>query len=156
MRRRPPRSTRTDTRFPYTTLFRSEAARCEIERRLLQTEDAGSAALGRTIPWLRSLGLALVVALPPALGLGLYLQLGTPDLPDLPLAGRDLGGPAEMALLAARLEARAAENPDDVEARLVLAQVYERGGDFRSEEHTSGTPVTNAHLVCRLLLDKKN
>src|SRR3546814_7950963 len=35
-----------------------------------------------------------------------------------------------------------------------------RGGDLgsftaRSEEHTSGTPVTNAHLVCRLLLEKK-
>src|SRR3546814_3339046 len=27
MRRRPPRSTRTDTLFPYTTLFRSAAAR---------------------------------------------------------------------------------------------------------------------------------
>src|SRR3546814_7498467 len=27
MRRRPPRSTRTDTRFPYTTLFRSGSAR---------------------------------------------------------------------------------------------------------------------------------
>src|SRR3546814_4657352 len=27
---------------------------------------------------------------------------------------------------------------------------------IRSEEHTSGTPVTNAHLVCRLLLEKKN
>src|SRR3546814_1506118 len=26
---------------------------------------------------------------------------------------------------------------------------------WRSEEHTSGTPVTNAHLVCRLLLEKK-
>src|SRR3546814_18199745 len=26
MRRRPPKSTRTDTRFPYTTLFRSAAA----------------------------------------------------------------------------------------------------------------------------------
>src|SRR3546814_8842327 len=26
----------------------------------------------------------------------------------------------------------------------------------RSEEHTSGTPVTNAHPVCRLLLEKKN
>src|SRR3546814_2545547 len=26
---------------------------------------------------------------------------------------------------------------------------------IRSEEHTSGTPVTNAHLVCRLLLEKK-
>src|SRR3546814_7737447 len=26
---------------------------------------------------------------------------------------------------------------------------------IRSEEHTSETPVTNAHLVCRLLLEKK-
>src|SRR3546814_1880692 len=26
----------------------------------------------------------------------------------------------------------------------------------RSEEHTSETPVTNAHLVCRLLLENKN
>src|SRR3546814_8837536 len=25
-----------------------------------------------------------------------------------------------------------------------------------SEEHTSGTPVTNAHLVCGFLLDKKH
>src|SRR3546814_4027245 len=29
MRRRPPRSTRTDTLFPYTTLFRSASARLE-------------------------------------------------------------------------------------------------------------------------------
>src|SRR3546814_10190933 len=28
-------------------------------------------------------------------------------------------------------------------------------GRVRSEEHTSETPVTNAHLVCRLLLEKK-
>src|SRR3546814_9434778 len=27
---------------------------------------------------------------------------------------------------------------------------------LRSEEHTSETPVTNAHLVCRPLLEKKN
>src|SRR3546814_6213808 len=33
MRRRPPRSTRTDTRFPYTTLFRSEAAAGPRRRR---------------------------------------------------------------------------------------------------------------------------
>ena len=26
---------------------------------------------------------------------------------------------------------------------------------LRSEEHTSETPVTSAHLVCRLLLEKK-
>src|SRR3546814_13128981 len=35
MRRRPPRSTRTDTRFPYTTLFRSRAG----------TADAGCRAV---------------------------------------------------------------------------------------------------------------
>src|SRR3546814_7348393 len=27
--------------------------------------------------------------------------------------------------------------------------------EYRSEEHTSGNPVTNAQLVCRLLLEKK-
>src|SRR3546814_13487691 len=30
MRRRPPRSTRTDTLFPYTTLFRSKLLRADI------------------------------------------------------------------------------------------------------------------------------
>src|SRR3546814_16140695 len=32
MIRRPPRSTRTDTLFPYTTLFRSRVARCDRPR----------------------------------------------------------------------------------------------------------------------------
>src|SRR3546814_13644309 len=32
MIRRPPRSTRTDTLFPYTTLFRSPAELCQIGR----------------------------------------------------------------------------------------------------------------------------
>src|SRR3546814_18190766 len=34
MIRRPPRSTRTDTRFPYTTLFRSERAWLDTGKRL--------------------------------------------------------------------------------------------------------------------------
>src|SRR3546814_14542629 len=33
MIRRPPRSTRTDTLFPYTTLFRSDAEQIDAERR---------------------------------------------------------------------------------------------------------------------------
>src|SRR3546814_12180845 len=36
MRRRPPRSTRTDTLFPYTTLFRSSAAEQSLLRSLQQ------------------------------------------------------------------------------------------------------------------------
>src|SRR3546814_10210734 len=47
--------------------------------------------------------------------------------------------------------------------RALLVEVDQSGpaarsvgeGDQRSEEHTL-TPVTNAHLVCRLLLEKKN
>ena len=108
----------------------AEAARREIERRLLQTENGAD----KTVPsgggrW-RRLALALVVALPPALGLGLYLQLGTPDLPGLPLAGRDPGGPAELALLIDRLQLRLADRPEDIEAHLILAQHYERAGRF--------------------------
>src|SRR3546814_4702396 len=40
MRRRPPRSTRTDTRFPYTTLFRSRRLQGPAQRR----HDRGAAA----------------------------------------------------------------------------------------------------------------
>src|SRR3546814_8079339 len=36
MIRRPPRSTRTDTLFPYTTLFRSHAAEAGIEHRFVR------------------------------------------------------------------------------------------------------------------------
>src|SRR3546814_5208153 len=43
MIRRPPRSTRTDTLFPYTTLFRSDrtstAGRCVLEKRTLHIHD---------------------------------------------------------------------------------------------------------------------
>src|SRR3546814_8036374 len=37
----------------------------------------------------------------------------------------------------------------------VPGEIYTQVIQMRSEEHTSETPVTNAHLVCRLLLEKK-
>src|SRR3546814_15036066 len=50
MIRRPPRSTRTDTLFPYTTLFRSCAdwrrISCSCCSRASASEDAGCAAFG--------------------------------------------------------------------------------------------------------------
>src|SRR3546814_4180204 len=36
-----------------------------------------------------------------------------------------------------------------------LLTCIDAGGSSRSEEHTSELPVTNAHLVCRLLLEQK-
>src|SRR3546814_5519020 len=46
MIRRPPRSTRTDTLFPYTTLFRSrgQGARADLEARALRRRRRGLAA----------------------------------------------------------------------------------------------------------------
>src|SRR3546814_21166906 len=87
MIRRPPRSTRTDTLFPYTTLFRS-------------CRSWGCRSWGRN-----------------PLGV-LYLYV---HVKMWPICGASARGDRRI----------------------------------RSEEHTSGTPVTNAHLVCRLLLEKK-
>src|SRR3546814_14214309 len=47
MIRRPPRSTRTDTLFPYTTLFRSCLMLCDVGFDIVRRRDRQSAALGR-------------------------------------------------------------------------------------------------------------
>src|SRR3546814_5552851 len=48
MIRRPPRSTRTDTLFPYTTLFRSSALRAGVDR--LSGTAAGDVAVRVALP----------------------------------------------------------------------------------------------------------
>src|SRR3546814_9139759 len=55
MVRRPPRSTRTDTRFPYTTLFRSEEFHAFVEKQLAcKIEHAKPGAVIQTfIDWRR-------------------------------------------------------------------------------------------------------
>src|SRR3546814_5876305 len=99
MIRRPPRSTRTDTLFPYTTLFRSH--------RLW------------SILAIAVIGLALIGAL----GLNRLHDTLTTDRMD---KTRNL---AEVAY--------------GVAARYQIGRAHVR------------TPVTNGHLVCRLLLEKK-
>src|SRR3546814_11155129 len=47
MIRRPPRSTRTDTLFPYTTLFRSRRTSCFVLSRITQGLNSVMAFLGR-------------------------------------------------------------------------------------------------------------
>src|SRR3546814_16094794 len=49
MIRRPPRSTRTDTLFPYTTLFRSTASRRRIANAPMMRSSSASSAAGRSI-----------------------------------------------------------------------------------------------------------
>src|SRR3546814_3147635 len=95
MIRRPPRSTRTDTLFPYTTLFRSEKILADTLRKLAKIEGEGARTWGVE-----------------------------------PVDGASIGA------VESRLE----------RARALLAQI--------GRAHV-WTPVTNAHLVCRLLLEKK-
>src|SRR3546814_2775859 len=124
--RRPPGSTRTDPLFPYTTLFRSRA-RCPA------TNSAASPA-ARTA---RSRGSC---AWPPPHGAA--------------ARGRQSGQcprPARAAAAGA-VRSPAADGKDP------------RGSDLRppprqgrqDRKSTRLNSVTNAHLVCRLLLEKKN
>src|SRR3546814_6004987 len=133
MRRRPASATRPDTLFPSTTRFRAErrgAARHVLAGRLRGPREAF-----------------------PRRG-----QRG-------PAATEGRGRPAgALPRVHRRCRAACAEprlaQPGPPDERAVVSEHgrrhYGRGGFARSEEHTSEPPVTNAHLVCRLLLEKKN
>src|SRR3546814_3919458 len=106
MIRRPPISTRTDTLFPYTTLFRS----------VVPTSRSRDSLRGITHIWNGGApAWAIWLVKPDAAPKRLPIHSGRPRVA--------AGGP--------------------------------RPSVHRSEELTSES-VTNAHLVCRLLLEKKN
>src|SRR3546814_1201300 len=150
MIRRPPRSTRTDTLFPYTTLFRSHPA--------------GPAAIEETdftIP--RQPGPE-----PPDIMPGPFLGRWGGDRPHREIARvHPGGGAADDAALARRVPSfhhhhRPALVRDvrHLDAGQPLLQTGERLlipigiGQRQLGSAPVGTPVTNAQLVCRLLLDK--
>src|SRR3546814_18704854 len=123
MIRRPPRSTRTDTLFPYTTLFRSPDLPRHRHRRLAAAVRAARAALrtGRTIR--RGFARDPAAGQQPAVGLG--LRHG-PAGHAVPAAGRcagpwqDLGWPA-LSRLPVRAAADAAGAAGSVRSAVVLA-----------------------------------
>src|SRR3546814_15530426 len=63
MIRRPPRSTRTDTLFPYTTLFRSWPAAFSLETWAGQAPEAAAIAGTTLTTGVAAAGIALVLAL---------------------------------------------------------------------------------------------
>lgn len=108
----------------------AEAARVEIQRRMLAVapeEGAPVSAGGRNIV------LVVAVAVVVAVGsIGVYLTLGKPGLPDLPLASRNLEGEqqaqrdAEMKGLVDQLAARLEKNPNDLQGWVLLGRSYDR------------------------------
>src|SRR3546814_3791407 len=142
MRRPPPRSTRTDTLFPYTTLFRSEPVRIRLSFEIgedfgLPREHPRPARVGR-----EAVAVEMARNIARAAGIGVVAP-GAADAVAL-FEDHEIGDPA--LLQPDRGEQPGHAGADDDDAR-VLKPLQIGRADVR-------TPVTNAHLVCRLLLEK--
>ncbi|MEW5727744.1 MAG: c-type cytochrome biogenesis protein CcmI [Pseudomonadota bacterium] len=100
------------------TADQAGAARVEIQRRMLAAAEAGGKADAAT-PRRVMLPAAAVAVLLPVAAFGLYATLGSPQLPDVPHAGREdpARQMAEQAALfegmVAQLAAKLEANPDD-------------------------------------------
>lgn len=110
----------------------AEQARAEIARRILKADaenrTAGSGFHG-TADAIRLAAASAVLAVP-LVSWGLYIALGSPDLPSQPLAERLAKNPADSSLdeLVARAEGHLAANPSDGKGWDVLAPIYFRLG----------------------------
>ncbi|MBA1148121.1 c-type cytochrome biogenesis protein CcmI [Ectothiorhodospiraceae bacterium WFHF3C12] len=101
-----------------------EAARQELEARVLRESEAGTGTRGQGPRWVAAAALIVV----PLLAFGLYIQLGTPTLIDPP-EQRVAGGDAERGRQiledrVERLRSRLEDQPEDVEAWSQLGRYY--------------------------------
>jgi cytochrome c-type biogenesis protein CcmH len=112
----------------------AEAAQVEVSRRLLAASEQSEAGVaphpGGTFR--RRATAVMVLAGVPAVALGLYLALGSPDLPGQPLASRAVAPVQNRGLdtLLAQVEAHLAKNPEDGRGWEVVGPVYMRFGRF--------------------------
>ena len=111
----------------------ADAARAEIGRRILRAaaraETEAPTGLSRRA---RAVALLAVVVIP-AVTVGLYLRLGHPDLPDLPLLARKVEPKGQsIGDLLAKVEAHLVQEPNDLRGWEVVIPVYMRMG--RAEE----------------------
>lgn len=109
-----------------------DAAVAEQGRRLLaiaKTKDG--AASGRAAVTRRKFAALIMLVAVPLCGIGLYLKMGRPGMPDVPLASRQVA-PKDFDIATAieRIEAHLAKNPDDVRGYEVVAPVYMKSGRF--------------------------
>jgi cytochrome c-type biogenesis protein CcmH len=114
----------------------AESARVEISRRLLAVADAESAPLAaapaRQFSFRhRAAAVAAAVVLP-AVGLGFYATLGSPDIPSQSAFARvdTPAGSQSIGSLVGQVEAHLASSPNDGAGWEVLAPVYMRLGRF--------------------------
>lgn len=106
------------------------AARVEISRRLLAaTDNQPELPLGTNVRLRRIAAVIALVGLP-VVAVGLYDRLGSPGLPDFPLAQRSHtpAGTQSLDNLIAQVEQHLEKNPEDGRGWSVIAPVYARLG----------------------------
>jgi cytochrome c-type biogenesis protein CcmH len=108
------------------------AARVEISRRLLAAADAERGTPASSNTAFRRVVAVVALAGLPLLAVAFYLPLGSPNLPDFPLAGRMQTASASQPLdnLVAQVEAHLEKNPTDGRGWSVLAPVLAKLGRF--------------------------
>jgi len=111
----------------------AESARVEISRRLLAAADAeapAATAPASSALWRRRAAALAAIVVVPAVALGFYLRLGSPDVPDQPAFARINGVPGRQSIesLVSQVEAHLASNPNDGAGWEILAPVYLRMG----------------------------
>lgn len=108
----------------------AEVARTEISRRLLSASRKSKSAEPSEArnSRLRQVAAIAVAVFMPLVAVTAYLELGRPDLPQLPLSARLQEDPenTDLPMLVARAEQHLAENPDDGRGWSVLAPIYLR------------------------------
>lgn len=119
------------------------AAEAEQARRLIALKVAESGSdTGTDATRRRKLAAALVMILLPAIALATYLRIGTPTMPDQPLAQRKVD-PQAAALVAAlkQIETHLAQNPNDGKGFEVVAPVYLRMGRYEDAARAFGKVI---------------
>ncbi len=110
----------------------SEAAtaRNEAARRLMAASRTAPDDVGRSSPSVARWVALAVVLLVPATALGLYVDVGEPNMPDAPLEARLNADPSkmDMATVMAKLERTVAANPNDGRGWSLLARLYTQLG----------------------------
>jgi cytochrome c-type biogenesis protein CcmH len=110
----------------------AEAARIEVSRRLLAAAEAASQAAVEGAPWRRRATAVAALLFIPVGAAGLYLALGSPDLPGRPQAVRHEAPPEQRSIaeLVGRVEAHLESNPQDGRGWEVIGPVYMRLGRY--------------------------
>jgi cytochrome c-type biogenesis protein CcmH len=115
----------------------AEGLRAEAARRLLrQSQDEALArpaiavTAARAADWRRRLAAVFIIAIVPIGGLAVYLRLGSPQLPDMPLAARvpDRPEQIDMQSALARVERHLETTPTDLRGWDLIAPIYLRLG----------------------------